>query len=98
MKYDLDFILTDVIMVLLIIALFIGFILSVCDYTKEKECNDKIYNLLMQNELEFIDNFTIRNEIYNIVYKENGEIKKVKVTFEQYYNIIEKYKKTIDNQ
>lgn len=65
------------------------------------------YTLLMQNELEFVDNFiettykknsSGNKTYYNIVYKENGEIKKVNLTLEQYYNVVEKYQETIDKQ
>lgn len=86
----------------IIIIIFGAMILFITlqECVKVQEERDNIYNLLMQNELEFVDNFidTDNSRHYNIVYKENGEIKKVTLSLEQYYNVLEKYQKTIDKQ
>lgn len=98
-KMDKDLIPTIIIIIFEIIILFI----TIQGCAKVQEERDNIYNLLMQNELEFVDNFIetaykASGSYYNIVYKENGEIKKVTLSLEQYYNVVEKYQKTIDKQ
>lgn len=96
---DKDLIPTIIVIIFGVIIMFIA--IQECERVQEER--DNVYNLLMQNELEFVDNFIetkykANGLYYNIVYKENGEIKKVRLTLEQYYNIVEKYQKTIDKQ
>ena len=90
------------IVIVIIFGVMIMFI-TIQECVKVQEERDNIYNLLMQNELEFVDNiietaYKASGSHYNIIYKENGEIKKVTLSLEQYYNVIEKYQKTIDKQ
>jgi hypothetical protein len=90
------------IVITIILGVVIIFI-TIQECTKVQEERDNIYNLLMQNELEFVDNFIetkykASGSYYNIIYKENGEIKKVTLSLEQYYNVVEKYQKTIDKE
>lgn len=96
---DKDLIPTIIVIIFGVIIMFIA--IQECERVQEER--DNVYNLLMQNELEFVDNFIetkykTSGSYYNIVYKENGEIKKVRLTLEQYYNIVEKYQKAIDKQ
>ena len=100
MSDDLEYV---IIVILSIVSIFGAMFLGLYTSVKEQESNENVYNLLMQNELEFVDNFIetkykASGSYYNIVYKENGEIKKVRLTLEQYYNVLEKYQKTIDKQ
>jgi hypothetical protein len=97
----------EILMVIFIFIIFFGGIgFSIYEGQKQQENSNNVYTLLMQNELEFVDNFietkykknSGSKTYYNIIYKENGEIKKVDLTLEQYYNVLEKYQKTIDKQ
>ena len=97
MSDDLEYIIMVIGLVLVIFGgIFLGFYITI----QEQKQTEQIYNLLMANELEFIDSYidtgTSKGTYYKIVYKESGEIKESKMTLQQYYNIIEKYQKTID--
>lgn len=97
MNDDLEYI---IMVIGLILAIFGGIFLGFYTTIQEQKQTEQIYNLLMANKLEFIDSYidtgTSKGTYYKIVYRENGEIKESKMTLQQYYNIIEKYQKTID--
>ena len=100
MSDDLEYVIIVILSILFVFgAMFLGIYTSV----KEQESYENVYNLLMSNELEFVDNYIeakykSNGVYYIIVYKENEEIKQAKVNLQQYYEIIEKYQKTIDKE
>lgn len=100
MSDDLEYVIIVILSILFVFgAMFLGIYTSV----KEQESYENVYNLLMSNELEFVDNYIeaqykSNGVYYIIVYKEYGETKKAKMSLQQYYDIVEKYQKTIDKE
>lgn len=100
MNDDLEY---KIFVILMISIVFGAMIFGLIQTCKEQESYENVYNLLMSNELEFVDNYIeakykSNGVYYIIVYKENEEIKQAKVSLQQYYEIIEKYQKTIDKE
>lgn len=70
---------------------------------RDKKINERVYNNIMYGECAFVDNAIVQyndknshKTLYKIIYKENNKIKEANLSIQQYYNIIEKFKKTVD--
>lgn len=89
--------------ILMISIVFGAIVIGLIQTCREQESYENVYNLLMSNELEFVDNYIeakYKNSgyYYIIVYKEDGQVKQAKMNLQQYYEIVEKYQKTIDKE